>query len=302
MFEQRKLNQSGRGPGGWKSVSLLAWRSATALLGAPGLLRSSQPAPQPAALPATASGQPPRQATESAEAGGPQTLHLLVGRSLVISSPARIKRVSLADPNIAEAIVVSPTQVLVNGQDAGRRFADHVGRSGPEPGLRSVRGHRRSGLEPEDSRSLPVRRRAHRDLQRRGDAVGRRSPRRSCRQDPRSGEEHHSQGHQPDASPHRAAGTNPAAGALRRSQPHGDQPARNQHSQSSGRQERWNDFDATVCSAATRQSTQNGTSELRDRPERFAQHFHLPAGHQPGGDDQSPAGTTTSCKFWRNRT
>lgn len=53
------------------------------------------------------------------ESGEPQTLHLLVGRSLVISSPTRIKRVSLADPEIAEAIVVSPTQVLVNGRKPG---------------------------------------------------------------------------------------------------------------------------------------------------------------------------------------
>src|SRR2546426_7177773 len=39
----------------------------------------------------------------SEESEAPQTLHLLVGRSIVISSPTRIKRVSLADPNIAEA-------------------------------------------------------------------------------------------------------------------------------------------------------------------------------------------------------
>jgi len=37
----------------------------------------------------------------------------------VITSPARIKRISLADPEIAEAIVVSPTQVLVNGKKPG---------------------------------------------------------------------------------------------------------------------------------------------------------------------------------------
>ena len=49
----------------------------------------------------------------------PQALHLLVGRSLIITSPSRIKRVSLADPAIAEAIVVSPTQVLVNGKAPG---------------------------------------------------------------------------------------------------------------------------------------------------------------------------------------
>src|ERR1700730_9753932 len=61
----------------------------------------------------------PVQAGQTSDAEAPQALHLLVGRSLVITSPSRIKRVSLADPNIAEAIVVSPTQVLVNGKVPG---------------------------------------------------------------------------------------------------------------------------------------------------------------------------------------
>src|SRR5579862_7503401 len=60
--------------------------------------------------------QPAAQGQDSSE---PQTLHLLVGRSLDITSPSRIKRVSLADPDIAEALVVSPTQVLVNGKKPG---------------------------------------------------------------------------------------------------------------------------------------------------------------------------------------
>jgi pilus assembly protein CpaC len=70
------------------------------------------------AAPATAT-QPTQSANSPQQTGEPQTLHLLVGRSLVISSPTRIKRVSLADPEIAEAIVVSPTQVLVNGKKPG---------------------------------------------------------------------------------------------------------------------------------------------------------------------------------------
>jgi pilus assembly protein CpaC len=49
----------------------------------------------------------------------PQTLHLLVNRSLVITSPVRIIRLSIANPGIAEAIVISPYQVLVNGKDPG---------------------------------------------------------------------------------------------------------------------------------------------------------------------------------------
>ena len=75
---------------------------------------AQQVAPAPAAAPQTQPG-----ASSAQETGEPQTLHLLVGRSLVISSPTRIKRVSLADPEIAEAIVVSPIQVLVNGKKPG---------------------------------------------------------------------------------------------------------------------------------------------------------------------------------------
>lgn len=75
-------------------------------------------AQQPLAAPATSG--PVMQASHSdQQPSEPQTLHLLVGRSLVISSPTRIKRVSLADPDIAEAIVVSPNQVLVNGRKPG---------------------------------------------------------------------------------------------------------------------------------------------------------------------------------------
>ncbi|HEV2387834.1 MAG TPA: pilus assembly protein N-terminal domain-containing protein [Candidatus Acidoferrales bacterium] len=49
----------------------------------------------------------------------PQTLHLLVNRSLVITSPVRIRRLSIANPDIAEALVISPYQVLINGKTPG---------------------------------------------------------------------------------------------------------------------------------------------------------------------------------------
>ena len=84
------------------------------------LAQTQQPASSPVApTPVTqepAGAQAPTQAPDTSE---PQVLHLLVGRSLVITSPSRIKRVSLADPDIAEALVVSPTQVLVNGKKPG---------------------------------------------------------------------------------------------------------------------------------------------------------------------------------------
>jgi pilus assembly protein CpaC len=82
-----------------------AEQSETAAIGQPGM-----PQAQSAAEP-TAKDQP-----QDSEA---QSLHLLVGRSLVITSPTRIKRISLADPTIAEAVVISPRQIVVNGKAPG---------------------------------------------------------------------------------------------------------------------------------------------------------------------------------------
>jgi Flp pilus assembly secretin CpaC len=79
----------------------------------------SNAVPATGQTPATAPSVQAPAAVQGQDASEPQTLHLLVGRSLVITSPSRIKRVSLADPEIAEAVVVSPTQVLVNGRKPG---------------------------------------------------------------------------------------------------------------------------------------------------------------------------------------
>jgi pilus assembly protein CpaC len=70
----------------------------------------------PASKAQTTAQTPPEPAQSS---GGPEQLHLLVGRSLIITSPGRIKRVSVADPSIAEAIVVTPYQILLNGKAPG---------------------------------------------------------------------------------------------------------------------------------------------------------------------------------------
>ena len=81
----------------------------------------TQASPVPAIQAGASPAQPPQAGVEQQqqEPEAPQVLHLLVGRSLVITSPTRIKRVSLADPSIAEAVVVSPNQVLVNGKAPG---------------------------------------------------------------------------------------------------------------------------------------------------------------------------------------
>jgi pilus assembly protein CpaC len=71
-------------------------------------------APVPQADPAQGGANAAAQQAE-----GPQTLHLLVGHSILITSPTRVKRVSIADPSIAEAIVVTPYQVQINGKAPG---------------------------------------------------------------------------------------------------------------------------------------------------------------------------------------
>ena len=86
----------------------------------PFFAQDAAPAASPAAPldAARAVAQQP-DAGQQAAPDNNERLHLLVGRSLVISSPTRVKRVSIADPNIADAIVISPYQVLLNGKTPG---------------------------------------------------------------------------------------------------------------------------------------------------------------------------------------
>ena len=56
----------------------------------------------------------------SAHAGkNVQALDLVLGKSTVIDVPVAIKRASLADPAIADAMVLSPTQIYVTGKGFG---------------------------------------------------------------------------------------------------------------------------------------------------------------------------------------
>src|SRR5574340_1415435 len=67
---------------------------------------------------------------EGAPSGGPEALHLIVDRSLVVTSPSQITRVSLANPDICDAVVVSPTEILLNGKKAGATSLVIWGQSG----------------------------------------------------------------------------------------------------------------------------------------------------------------------------
>ncbi len=94
--------------------------------------RSAAPDGKPAAAPtnqnATNQNAPnqenaPAQTTTSTAGQGvtpgAAPLRVMVGKSLLINTTERLKRVSVTDPSVADPIVVTPTQVLVNGLSPG---------------------------------------------------------------------------------------------------------------------------------------------------------------------------------------
>jgi pilus assembly protein CpaC len=92
---------------------------------APQQQTGSQPAPQetaPQATPQPASAPGPAAAPQTSsetESQGAAPLRVMVGKSLLINTTERLKRVSVTDAGVADAIVVTPTQILVHGRSAG---------------------------------------------------------------------------------------------------------------------------------------------------------------------------------------
>jgi pilus assembly protein CpaC len=60
-------------------------------------------------------------AVQAAPQGNTTTRDLTVtnGKSLIVDSPVRIERVSVANPSVAEAVAVSPREVVINGRAPG---------------------------------------------------------------------------------------------------------------------------------------------------------------------------------------
>jgi pilus assembly protein CpaC len=74
----------------------------------------------------TSAGQTPSPSGPSASAQAPAPestgaapLRVMVGKSILINTTERIKRISVTDPNIADPNVITPTQILVHGRSAG---------------------------------------------------------------------------------------------------------------------------------------------------------------------------------------
>jgi pilus assembly protein CpaC len=93
------------------SASLVAAQSATA---------TSSPVTQ-AATPSPAASSPaaPAPAAQATDASGFERVVLTAGRSTVLTTPFDVTRIAVTNPAVADAIVVQPREVLIDGKASG---------------------------------------------------------------------------------------------------------------------------------------------------------------------------------------
>lgn len=89
-----------------------AWRQNGAQAAAPS---SATPASQQ--TPQTAEAPPQQQPVPPQESAVP--LRVMTGKSILINTADRLKRVSITDPDVADAVVVTPNQLMIHGRAPG---------------------------------------------------------------------------------------------------------------------------------------------------------------------------------------
>lgn len=86
---------------------------------APTVAADSKPQ-QPSQTPAQEPAQTPSSATQQQlVAEGSAPLRVMVGKSVLVNTADRLKRVSVTDPAVADAMAVTPNQVLIHGRAPG---------------------------------------------------------------------------------------------------------------------------------------------------------------------------------------
>ncbi len=76
---------------------------------------SAPPAPPPAtAAAARQAGQLPASSEQ-----GPQNVHIVVGHSLLIHTPSRVKRILTGNPAVIESVVTAPSELVITAKQAG---------------------------------------------------------------------------------------------------------------------------------------------------------------------------------------
>jgi pilus assembly protein CpaC len=83
-----------------------------------GAMVTAQQAPGAQVPSAAQNVQPPASAGASAEQG-PDVLHIVVGHSLVVRTPSRVKRVLTGNPSVIESVATSPNELVITAKQAG---------------------------------------------------------------------------------------------------------------------------------------------------------------------------------------
>src|SRR5579863_8317132 len=102
----------------WAGGLLVAAALALPALAA-GMHQSGTQAQAPAQDQAPNTTQTTTLAPQTQQAQGSAPLRVMVGKSLLINTTERLKRISVTDPAIAYAQVITPTQILVHGKTPG---------------------------------------------------------------------------------------------------------------------------------------------------------------------------------------
>ena len=85
----------------------------------PALAVSASLQQQPDTVPVQDQAAAAAQTTLPAQAQGSAPLRVMVDKSLLINTTERLKRISVTDPTVAFATVITPTQILVHGRAPG---------------------------------------------------------------------------------------------------------------------------------------------------------------------------------------
>jgi pilus assembly protein CpaC len=112
-----------------QSKKKLSWQSRAVLLSLSALLfvafatANAQPtSSSPGAASASSTQQAPSEASASAGrqgAGGTETVHIVVGHSLIVNTPSRVRRVLTGNPEVIESVVTSPEELIVTAKKPG---------------------------------------------------------------------------------------------------------------------------------------------------------------------------------------
>lgn len=91
------------------------------LASAPLISKAETKAPQQPQAPAAPAPEvaPPQAALPPTTATETQSMHILVGRSVIVTTQARLRRILVSNPNVLSTVTVSPTQVVVSALASG---------------------------------------------------------------------------------------------------------------------------------------------------------------------------------------